>query len=78
MLSGLSKRILMVMFTLFTETNVGPCTIHHGANVGNSKKKSFDKYLNVGEFEKKVLPKTQIKYLSSLPVEKLRTDTSYL
>lgn len=38
MLSGLSKRILMVMFTLFTETNVGPCTIHHGANVGNSKK----------------------------------------
>lgn len=40
--------------------------------------KSFDKYLNVGEFEKKVLPKTQIKYLSSLPVEKLRTDTSYL
>lgn len=78
MLSGLSKRILMVMFTLFTETNVGPCTIHHGANVGNSKTSHLTNIWMSENFKKKVLPKTQIKYLSSLPVEKLRTDTSYL
>lgn len=53
MLSGLSKRILMVMFTLFTETNVGPCTIHHGANVGNSKTSLLTNIWMLENFEKK-------------------------
>lgn len=78
MLSGQSKRILMVMFTLFTETNVGPCAIHHGANVGTVKQVMWQIFECRRILKTKVLPKTQIKYLSSLPVEKLRTDTSYL
>lgn len=37
MLFGLLKRILMVMFILFIEINVGFCIIYYGVNVGNSK-----------------------------------------
>lgn len=50
MLSGQWKRTLMVMFTSFTETNVGPCTKQGGANVGAQKNMIRDKYLNKGEF----------------------------
>lgn len=53
MLFGLLKRILMVMFILFIEINVGFCIIYYGVNVGNSKISYLINIWMLENFEKK-------------------------
>lgn len=78
MLFGLLKRILMVMFILFIEINVGFCIIYYGVNVGNSKISYLINIWMSENFEKKVLLIIKIKYLFLFLVEKLRIDIFYL